>query len=75
MIVARNGESKAVIQDVDSYEFIQDVDSYEQMQETLALLKLLALGRREVEAGKTRPSSDVIAQLRERYRGRPSPSS
>lgn len=62
LIITQNGEAKAVI---------QDFDSYEQMQETLALLKLLALGRREVEAGKTRPASDVIARLRERRQGTP----
>ena len=60
LIVTQNGEAKAVI---------QDIDSYEQMQETLALLKILALGRREVEAGKTWPASDVIAQFRERDQG------
>lgn len=60
LIVTQNGEAKAVI---------QDIDSYEQMQETLALLKILALGRREVEAGRTRPASDVIAQFRERNQG------
>ena len=43
MIVTQNGEAKAVI---------QDMDSYEQMQETVAFLKILALGRREFEAGK-----------------------
>jgi prevent-host-death family protein len=57
LIVTRNGEAKGVI---------QDIDSYEQMQETLTLLKILALGRREVEAGKMRPAADVIAQFRER---------
>ena len=65
MIVTQNVEAKAVI---------QDIDTYEQVQETVALLKLLALGRREVEAGKTHPASDVIVQLRERCRARRSPS-
>ena len=59
LIITQNGEAKVVI---------QDIDSYEQMQETLALLKILALGRREVEAGKVRPAADVIAELRERQR-------
>ena len=59
LIITQNGEAKAVI---------QDIDSYEQMQETLALLKILALGRREVEARKVRPAADVIAELRERQR-------
>ena len=59
LIITQNGEAKVVI---------QDIDSYEQMQETLALLKVLALGNREVEAGKVRPAADVIAELREGLR-------
>lgn len=55
MIITQNGEAKAVI---------QDVASYEETQETLALLKLLALGNQDVEAGRTRPLSDVVKRLR-----------
>ena len=43
---------------------IQDVVSYEETQETLALLKILALSQREVEAGKVRPLADVVTRLR-----------
>ena len=57
LIVTQNGEAKAVI---------QDIDSYEQTQETLALLKILALGNRQIEAGDVQPASDAIAQLRHR---------
>ena len=59
MIITQNGEAKVVI---------QDIESYEQMQETLVLLKVLALGNREVETGKVRPAADVIAELRESLR-------
>ena len=55
MIITRNGEAKAVI---------QSIADYEQTQETLALLKILALGKREVELGKVRPASEVIAEIR-----------
>jgi prevent-host-death family protein len=55
MVITQNGEAKAVI---------QDVASYEEMQETLALLKLLALGDRDIEAGRTRPLRDVVERLR-----------
>jgi len=55
MVITQNGEAKAVI---------QDVVSYEETQETLALLKLLALGNRDIEAGRTRPLRDVVARLR-----------
>jgi len=55
MVITQNGEAKAVI---------QDIASYEETQETLALLKLLALGNREIEAGKTKPLADVVQRLR-----------
>ena len=57
LIITQNGEAKAVM---------QDIGSYEQMQETVALLKILALGTRQVEAGRVQPAADVIAGLRER---------
>ncbi len=33
-------------------------------QETLALLKILALGNQDLAAGKVKPVSDVVARLR-----------
>ena len=55
MLITQNGEARAVM---------QDVASYEATQETLALLKILALGSREVEAGKIKPVMDVVRRLR-----------
>jgi prevent-host-death family protein len=55
MIITQNGEAKAVL---------QDVASYEEMQETLALLKIIGMGRRDVEAGRSKPARDVVARLR-----------
>ncbi len=43
---------------------IQDVVSYEQTQEVLALLKILALGNREIEEGKVKPLATVVKRLR-----------
>ena len=40
--------------------------SYEETQETLALLKILALGNQQVADGKVTPVSDVVKRLRER---------
>ena len=54
----QNGEAKAVV---------QDIDSYEQMQESMALLKMLALGNRQIDAGRVQPAAEVIARLRERH--------
>ena len=57
LIITQNGEAKAVL---------QDIGSYEQMQETLALLKILALGDRQIAAGEVQPVAEVVARLRER---------
>ena len=57
LIITQNGEAKAVI---------QDIDSYERMRETVALLKILALGNRQIEEGRVQPSGDVIEGLRQR---------
>jgi prevent-host-death family protein len=55
MVITQNGEAKAVL---------LDLASYEEMQETLALLKVLALGNQEVTAGKVKPAAEVIQRLR-----------
>lgn len=55
MVITQNGEATAVI---------QDILSYEATQETLALLKILALGNRQIEAGKVAPAASVIERLR-----------
>ena len=55
LIITQNGEAKVVI---------QDVASYEQTQEMMALLKILALGNRQIEEGKVEPASEVIRRLR-----------
>ncbi len=55
VIITQRGEAKAVL---------QDLASYEATQETLALLKILALGRKQVEEGRVTPAKDVYARIR-----------
>ncbi len=57
LVITQNGVAKVVI---------QDIESYEQTQETIALLKILSLGARQVEEGKVQPAADVIKRLRKR---------
>ena len=45
---------------------MQNIESCEQTRETTALLKILALGIRQVEEDKVQPVADVIKGLRER---------
>lgn len=60
LLITQNGEARAVL---------QDVASWEETQETLALLKILALGNEQVEAGKTQPLADVVSRLKSRNTG------
>jgi prevent-host-death family protein len=55
LVNTQNGEAKVVL---------QDVASFEETQETLALLKILALGNQDLAAGKLKPVADVLARLR-----------
>jgi len=55
LLITQNGEAKAVL---------QDVASYVQAQETLALLKVLALGNQDLAAGRVKPVAQVLARLR-----------
>lgn len=43
---------------------MQDIASFDETQETLALLKILALGNQDVAAGKIKPVANVVARLR-----------
>ena len=57
MVITQNGKTTLVI---------QDIESYEQTQETLALLKILALGNRQIEEGKVQTATEVLKNLRNR---------
>ncbi len=59
LIITQNGEAKAVI---------QDIESYEQTQEAMALLKILALGNRQIEEGRVKSVSTIVQRLRGRGR-------
>jgi prevent-host-death family protein len=54
VVITQNGEARAVV---------QDIESYEQTQESLAMLKLLAQSQRNIEAGKHKPLKKAFADL------------
>ena len=62
MIITRNGEARIVV---------QDIESYERTKETLALLKILALGNRQVEQGTATPARSALKKVNERRKRRP----
>ena len=57
MIITQNGEAKAVL---------QDIKVYAELQESLALLKILALGNKKKEAGEIKPMANAFKDLRKR---------
>lgn len=61
VIITQNGEATAIL---------QDIASYEQTQESLALLKILALSTKDLDAGQTASSEQIFEKLRERAAAR-----
>lgn len=59
VIITLHGEPKAVL---------QDVARHEETQETMALLKALAVTNKEVENGKLRLASEAFERIRDRVR-------
>ena len=60
MIITQNGEAKAVV---------QDIHTFERTQESLALLRILAQSQKSLEQGKARPADEVLQDLANNLRG------
>jgi prevent-host-death family protein len=54
MLITQNGEAKLVV---------QDAQSYEDLQQTVALLKILAMGQRDIQAGNFRDVDEFFDEL------------
>lgn len=54
IIITQNGEAKMVV---------MDIHAYEKQKETMALLKLLALGRKEFQAGKFSDAEQFLNEM------------
>lgn len=57
IVITLNGEAKAIV---------QDLREYEKMQESLALLKILSLGQKDLDEGRTKPFRSAFADIRGR---------
>ena len=56
MYITQNGEAKMVV---------QDVKSFERTQETLAMLKILALGNQQIESGNIQAADSAFDNLKQ----------
>ena len=54
LLITQDGEAKLVV---------IDVKSYDEHEQTVALLRMLALGNKEIEQGKFRDAEEVFAEL------------
>ncbi|MCW5156407.1 MULTISPECIES: type II toxin-antitoxin system Phd/YefM family antitoxin [Burkholderia cepacia complex] len=54
LIITQNGEAKMVV---------MDIATYEEQQETMALLKILALGNKQIEEGKFQSAESFFAEM------------
>ena len=59
MIITQNGEAKVVV---------QDIRVFEQTQESLALLKILAISSQHQKQGRTKPLKKTFFDLKKRIR-------
>jgi prevent-host-death family protein len=59
LVITEEGEAKAVILDVDSYQALRDA---------VLLLQLAAQGEADVQAGRVLPQNEVFARIRSRLR-------
>ena len=60
LIITQNGEAKAVL---------VSIDEYEQTQETLAMLKLLALSKKQIAEGKSYSVREAVKRARASVQG------
>ena len=57
LVITQNGEAKAIL---------QDIKKYEQIQDSLALLKILALSSKSIKDKDYKPVSESFSSLRNR---------
>ncbi|MCR5437473.1 MAG: type II toxin-antitoxin system Phd/YefM family antitoxin [Treponema sp.] len=58
MIITQNGESRAVL---------IDVQSYQEMKDAFNLLKIIQLSQNDIKAGRAEPAEKVFEDLRKEF--------
>jgi len=62
VVITLNGEARAIL---------QDITEYEKDRESMAMLKILAMGRKNIEAGNFRPAAAAFQSIREKVSKNP----
>jgi prevent-host-death family protein len=58
IIITQNGEAKAAL---------VDIESYQEMQDAFSLLKIIRLAERDVENGRVKPANQVMSEIKRKY--------
>ena len=58
LIITQNGESRAVL---------IDVESYREMKDAFNLLKIIQFSEMDIKSGKTKSATEVFANLKRKY--------
>jgi len=58
IVITQNGEAKAVL---------VDIESYQKMQDAFTLLKIIQLSEKDVRAGNFKDSKDVFSDIKKRF--------
>lgn len=61
MVITQNGEAKAVVLDVETYEALRDAKT---------LLQIVAQGEDDIRSGRVLPQEEALARVRSRISGR-----
>ncbi len=67
--LGRNGQPLGITQHGEVKAVLVGAEEYQRTQETLAFLKLLALGDDDIRTGRTRPASDFVAEMQGKVSG------
>ena len=54
IIITHKGEAKMVV---------QDIESYQNFRQSLDMLKLVAMGKKQINEGKTKPADEVFKSI------------
>ncbi len=66
--VSQNGKTLYITQNGEAKIVVQSITDYEKTQDTLAMLRILALGEKNFNLKKYRPAKDVFADLKKKIK-------
>jgi len=58
IIITQNGEAKAAL---------MDIESYQEMQDAFSLLKIIRLAERDIEKGNVKSADQVMTEMKRKY--------